>query len=101
LTNRNERVFNNGFGANLQSLLFSNTNSSLDNLSEILKDDIQQNFPQISIKQVKLSNDFDNNTIKFEMFYSFGARLTSLDVTEALNININLTEAVATNAVNY
>ena len=99
--NRNERVFNNGFGANLQSLLFNNTNSSLDSLSEMLLDDIQQNFPQLSIKQVKLSNDFDNNTIKFEMFYSFGPRLTSLDVTEALNININLTEAVATNAVNY
>ena len=101
LTNRNERVFNNGFGANLQSLLFNNTNSSLDSLSEMLLDDIQQNFPQLSIKQVKLSNDFDNNTIKFEMFYSFGPRLSSLDVDEALNININLTEAVATNAVKY
>lgn len=92
LTNQNERVFNNNFGANLQSLLFNNTNSALDDVSEILKDDIQNNFPEIDVKQVTLSNDFDNNTIKFEMFYTFlPFSSVSVQTPESLNIDINLT----------
>lgn len=92
LTNQNERVFNNNFGANLQSLLFNNTNSALDDVSEILKDDIQNNFPEIDVKQVTLSNDFDNNTIKFGIFYTFlPFSSVSVQTAESLNIDINLT----------
>tara|TARA_Y100000114_G_C11727322_1_gene311667 strand:+ start:725 stop:1171 length:447 start_codon:yes stop_codon:yes gene_type:complete len=94
LTNRNERVFNNNFGANLQSLLFENTNSTLEDLSAILTEDIENNFPSIKVRQLKLINDHNNNTIRFELVYSFQRNLNAL---ENLNININTPDLTATN----
>ena len=70
LTNKKERVFNPNFGLNLRALLFENiTDTSLEELREIVSEGISNSFPQINVKQLEFINDPDFNTINFILKY--------------------------------
>jgi len=70
LTNKKERVFNPNFGLNLRALLFENiTDTSLEELREIVSERISNSFPQINVKQLEFINDPDFNTINFILKY--------------------------------
>ena len=70
LTNKRERFFNPNFGLDLRNLLFENiTDTSLDELKELVSSGIADNFPQINIKQLEFINDPDINTINFVLKY--------------------------------
>ena len=70
LTNKKERFFNPNFGLDLRNLLFENiTDTSLDELKELVSSGIADNFPQINITQLEFINDPDINTINFVLKY--------------------------------
>ena len=70
LTNRGERVFNPNFGANLRELLFENvTESSTDELKQIVQDQIGIFFPMIEVKKIDFQNEPDLNEINFILSY--------------------------------
>lgn len=71
LTNKGERVFNPNFGLNLRALLFENiTDTSLDELKELVAAGIANNSPQINVKELEFINDPDFNTINFILKYT-------------------------------
>jgi phage baseplate assembly protein W len=70
LTNKKERFFNPNFGLDLRNLLFENiTDTSLDELKELVSSGISDNFPQITVTQLEFINDPDINTINFILKY--------------------------------
>jgi phage baseplate assembly protein W len=70
LTNKSERVFNPNFGANLRELLFENvTESSTDELKQIVQDQIGIFFPMIEVKKIDFQNEPDLNEINFILSY--------------------------------
>ena len=70
LTNKSERVFNPNFGANLRELLFENvTESSTDELKQIIQDQIGIFFPMIEVKKIDFQNEPDLNEINFILSY--------------------------------
>lgn len=70
LTNKEERVFNPNFGANLRALLFENiVEASLEDLKQIIQDNIGLYFPMIVVKQIEFQNEPDLNEINFILSY--------------------------------
>ena len=70
LTNKEERVFNPNFGANLRALLFENVvEASLEDLKQIIQDNIGIYFPMIVVKQIEFQNEPDLNEINFILSY--------------------------------
>ncbi len=85
LTNTGERVFNPNFGLDLRALLFENvTNSTLDQMKEIVSTGISNSFPQIEIKQLEFINDSDFNTINFILSYI----INPFGIEDELNIEL-------------
>ena len=85
LTNTGERVFNPNFGLDLRALLFENvTNSTLDQMKEIVATGISNSFPQIEIKQLEFINDSDFNTINFILSYI----INPFGIEDELNIEL-------------
>tara|TARA_B100001094_G_scaffold327939_1_gene387262 strand:- start:15435 stop:15842 length:408 start_codon:yes stop_codon:yes gene_type:complete len=85
LTNTGERVFNPNFGLDLRALLFENvTNSTLDQMKEIVSTGINNSFPQIEIKQLEFINDSDFNTINFILSYI----INPFGIEDELNIEL-------------
>jgi len=85
LTNTGERVFNPNFGLNLRSLLFENvTDSSLDELKEIVSSGISNSFPQVKVKEIKFINQPDFNTINFILKYE----IELFGIEDELNIEL-------------
>lgn len=83
LTNKNERVFNPNFGANLRALLFENIdNFTLDSLEFEIQNKISTNFPQITIKQLQFENQPDENVINFTLTYE----IVLFGVEDTINI---------------
>lgn len=72
LTNSDERVFNPNFGLNLQAKLFDNiTPVYISNIENQLVSDLQAYFPMVSIKEIKITPDYDNNSITIFINYSY------------------------------
>ena len=85
LTNTGERVFNPNFGLDLRALLFENvTNSTLDQMKEIVATGISNSFPQIEIKQLEFINNLDFNTINFILSYI----INPFGIEDELNIEL-------------
>lgn len=83
LTNKNERVFNPNFGANLRALLFENIdNLTLDSLEFEIQNKISTNFPQITINQLQFENQPDENVINFTITYE----IVLFGVEDTINI---------------
>jgi phage baseplate assembly protein W len=72
LTNPGERVFNPNFGLDLQAKLFENiTPVYTSNIENQLLTDIQAYFPSVVIKELKITPDYDNNSITIFINYSY------------------------------
>ena len=85
LTNKNERVFNPNFGADLRNLLFENVlDRTTDELQERIQNDINNYFPQVKVEQIKFDNQADNNTINFTLVYT----IANFGITDEINITL-------------
>jgi len=71
LTNKGERVLNPNFGSNLREFLFEDINESTLKALEIkLTNDIQNNFPNVTINSLTLNPLQDDNTIQLSLSLS-------------------------------
>lgn len=71
LTNKNERVFNPNFGADLRNLLFQQIEfDTLDDLQSLIQSEINTKFPMITINNIELTSKPDLNSIYFKLNYS-------------------------------
>ena len=85
LTNTGERVFNPNFGLNLRSLLFENvTDTSLDELKEVVSSGIASSFPQVKVEKVEFINQPNLNTINFILNY----KIELFGIEDELNIEV-------------
>jgi phage baseplate assembly protein W len=83
LTNRGERLFHPTFGASLRNFIFEQiSNNTIDDLSEIFKLKIEQQFPRIRVFDVVLEPDPDANTINV----SFAYRVTQTNIEDNISI---------------
>lgn len=83
LTNHYERVFQPTFGSNLKRLIFEAINQgTLDELQSVIESDIKQYFPFIQIIEIKLTPNYDSNSINFLLSYS----ILALGVDDYINI---------------
>lgn len=72
LTNKGERIFNPGFGSNLQNQLFENiTDEYLKGLEIKISNDISANFPTVRINGITLTPIYEENTIQLSINYSY------------------------------
>ena len=71
LTDKNERVLNPNFGGNLRAFLFSNiTNDNLQALELKLSNDIQNNFPNVTLTNLTLTPYYDDNAIQLDIVFT-------------------------------
>tara|TARA_R110000765_G_scaffold19777_1_gene51600 strand:+ start:323 stop:730 length:408 start_codon:yes stop_codon:yes gene_type:complete len=83
LTNKGERVFKPNFGADLRNLVFENVlDRTTDELQENIQGSINNYFPQIEVKEIKFTNQPDNNTINFSLTYT----VANFGITDDINI---------------
>ena len=83
LTNKGERVFRPNFGADLRNLVFENiSDRTTDELQENIQGSINNYFPQIEVKEIKFTNQSDNNTINFSLTYT----VANFGITDDINI---------------
>jgi phage baseplate assembly protein W len=86
LTNRGERLFQPTFGANLRNFIFEQiSTNTLDDLNEILKSRIEQQFPRVRVFDIEIDADPDVNTINV----SFTYRVTQTDIEDDISINFS------------
>ena len=86
LTNRGERLFQPTFGANLREFIFEQISiNTLDDLNEILKSRIEQQFPRVRVFDIEIDADPDVNTINV----SFTYRVTQTDIEDDISINFS------------
>jgi phage baseplate assembly protein W len=78
LTNKGERILNPNYGSDLRRYLFSNItqessdiNLGLNDLQKSLTSGIQLNFPNVNVKEVNITPDYDVNTVNIKISYSF------------------------------
>lgn len=84
LTNRNERVMNPNFGADLRSLVFSQIDD-LDSIKELLLDKISLYFGNILVSEVNIEPDADRNTLMIHMIY---ALKNNPNLKDSIQINL-------------
>jgi phage baseplate assembly protein W len=83
LTNHYERVFQPTFGSNLKRLIFEAINQgTLDELQSTIESDIEQYFSFIQITEIKLTPNYNNNSINFLLSY----KIPTLGVEDYINI---------------
>ena len=83
LTNKNERVFNPTFGANLRSLLFENLEDyTLETLKTLIQSDINRFFPFVRIQRIEFIKSLDINTLNFILDYE----ILNFGINDQLNI---------------
>jgi phage baseplate assembly protein W len=71
LTDRGERVFNPTFGSNIRASVFENiTSNLLKNLETNLNSDLSAYFPNVNFADVKITPNYDENSISIEIKYS-------------------------------
>jgi|TARA_Y100000385_G_C12975645_1_gene586043 uncharacterized protein len=85
LTNHGERVFKPNWGSNLRTLIFENIDSNtLDDLQAIIQGDINNYFPDVSIKEINFKLEEDTNTINFLLTYN----INNFGIEDDINIAI-------------
>jgi phage baseplate assembly protein W len=71
LTNVGERVLNPNFGSNLRAFLFEGiTEFNLKSLEIKLTNDIQNNFPNVTIESLTLTPSYEENSIQLDISLS-------------------------------
>ena len=85
LTNKGERVFRPNFGGDLRNLLFENIlESSQNDLTVRIQNDITRFFPNIVVKQLEFNNQEDRNTINFILTY----QIENFGIEDLINIEL-------------
>jgi len=85
LTNKEERVFKPTFGGDLRNLLFESIlDSTTDDLSVRIQNDITRIFPTIEVKELIFNNDPDRNTINFILKY----QIENFGIEDLINIEL-------------
>ena len=85
LTNKGERVFKPNFGGDLRNLLFENILESTQNdLTVRIQNDITRFFPNIVVKQLEFNNQEDRNTINFILTY----QIENFGIEDLINIEL-------------
>ena len=84
LTNKGERVFNPTFGANLQSMIFSqSTQTNIESVEANVRSQILLYFPSIVINQLLFTPYPDQNLLVITFKYS----IPTLGIDETINLN--------------
>ena len=84
LTNKGERVFNPTFGANLQSIVFSqSTQTNIESVEANLRNQISLYFPSVIINQLLFTPYPDQNLLVITFKYS----IPTLGIDETINLN--------------
>ena len=64
LTNKGERILEPNYGADLRKFIFEQiSNNTIEDLNEIFKSKIEQQFPRVRVFDVVINADPDVNTI--------------------------------------
>ena len=85
LTNKGERVFRPTFGGDLRNLLFENIlESSQNDLTVRIQNDITRFFPNIVVKQLEFNNQEDRNTINFIL----SSQIENFGTEDLINIEL-------------
>jgi phage baseplate assembly protein W len=84
LTNEGERVFNPTFGANLQSMIFSqSTQTNIESVEANVRSQILLYFPSVVINQLLFTPYPDQNLLVITFKYS----IPTLGIDETINLN--------------
>lgn len=71
LTDRRERIFNPGFGANIRASLFQQVSEeTIDDLDTIIRNGIAQYFPNVIITSLNFIPEPDQNLLKIQFSYT-------------------------------
>jgi len=83
LTDRGERIFNPTFGSNIRASIFENiTPNLLKNLETTLNDDLTAYFSTVNFADVKITPNYDENTISIEIKYSlYNGPINDINIT--------------------
>lgn len=85
LTGKKERVFNPNFGAGLRNYLFENiTSRNIQDTELSIRSGLEINFPNISIIQLSINPEPDNNTIVVNFSYI----IINTGIEDEININL-------------
>lgn len=77
LTGRGERYFRPTFGSGLRNLLFENTsNRTLEEIEILIREALQNFFPELTVTDLGLNNLPDQNIVEFRLKFSIaGTRI--------------------------
>ena len=82
LTGKGERYMNPTFGSGIRNLLFENVNrSTTEQIELILSEALRVYFPTLSVKEMNIDRQQDNNLISFSMSYSIKGTQTQDELT--------------------
>ena len=86
LTNPGERIENPLFGAGLREYIFTQiSNKNLDFIREDLQDKINENIPNIEIKELNVFEDVNENTVKINLTYN----VPNTGINDTLELNFS------------
>jgi phage baseplate assembly protein W len=78
LTDRRERPLNPTFGAGLRSKLFEQiTTDTISDLESSIRNQIENNFPNVKIVDLNITGDPDNSSINIKFSYTLLSTLES------------------------
>jgi len=82
LTNKGERLYNPEFGANLKKVLFEGiTEDTSITIQNLIYTNVGVYIPEITINDIKIITDQDNNTISITIAYTLNISGTSNQIT--------------------
>jgi len=85
LTNKGERVFNPFFGANLRARLFEQlTTGNAGSLTKQVENDLKTFFPSVSIQQLEVMNNEDENSFTVTLTYN----IVNFGISDTINLTV-------------
>lgn len=82
LTGKGERYFNPSFGSGIRNLIFANIGrESLTSLELVIRQEISNYFPTLSITELSLRDQLDNNAILFNLKFNLVDTLIEDEIT--------------------
>lgn len=86
LTDKRERIFNPGFGANIRASLFEQiTVDTLDNLDLVIRNGIAQYFPNVIITNLTFGGNLNENVVTIQFSYTINSTGESDNILISLN----------------
>jgi len=84
LTSKGERIFSPNFGSNIKEYLFEPlSDQTIETLKKDIEDSIKSIFPNVILKNIEATPNFEFNVLTIQIFYSV---FTSTDEFIELNI---------------